>query len=210
MTTSVTAPAPTTDPQPPNGSGPGSARSRRTLLGFVATRRIVEIFLTVILGVGGTLLLFGANFGLDMVHDQLQAQDIAFPAKGSPGLTPKEFPGLQQYAGQKVDSGPKAKAYANEFINAHLQGIAGGKTYSQVSAAAQADPTNAKLTGQVASLFKGETLRGLLLYAWGWSVVSTIALYAGIAALAGFVIMLLVTIGDFLADPKIAAHHIAT
>ncbi len=90
----------------------------------------------------------------------------------------------------------------------HLQSIAGGKTYSQVSALAQADPTNAKLAGQVAALFKGETLRGLLLYAWGWSVVSTIALYAGIAALLGFVIMLLVTIGDFVADPKIAAHHV--
>ena len=63
--------------------------------------------------------------------------------------------------------------------------------------------------GQVAVAFKGETLRGLLLYAWGWSVVSTIALYAGIAALIGFVIMLLVTVGDFVADPKIAAHHIA-
>ena len=40
-------------------------------------------------------------------------------------------------------------------------------------------------------------------------VVSTIALYAGIAALIGFAIMLLATIGDFVADPKIAAHHIA-
>ena len=32
-----------------------------------------------------------------------------------PALTPAEFPGLQQYAGQKVDNGPKAKAYANEY-----------------------------------------------------------------------------------------------
>ena len=55
----------------------------------------------------------------------------------------------------------------------------------------------------------GETLRGLLLYARGWSVVSTIALWAGIAAMLGFVIMLLVTIGDFVADPRIAAHHVA-
>ena len=61
----------------------------------------------------------------------------------------------------------------------------------------------------MASSFKGETLRGLLLYAWGWSVVSTIAFYAAIGALLGFVIMALVTVGDFLADPKIAAHHIA-
>ena len=120
------------------------ARPRRTLLGFVATRRIVEIFLTVILGVGGLLLLFGANFGLDMVHSQLNAQDISFPAKGSPALTPAEFPGLQQYAGQKVDSGPKAKAYANEFIKVHLAAVAGDKTYSQVSELSRANPNDAK------------------------------------------------------------------
>ena len=182
---------------------------RRTLLGFVGTRRTVEIILTIILGVGGALLLFGAHFGLDMVHDQLDAQAITFPAKGSPALTPAEYPGLQQYAGQKVDTGPKAKAYANEFIDVHLAAVADGKTYSEISAASQANPTDAKLTAQAATLFKGETLRGLLLYAWGWSVVSTIALYAGIAALIGFLVMALVTIGDFIADPKIAAHHLA-
>jgi hypothetical protein len=184
------------------------AEGRRTVLGFVATRRVVEVILTVILGVGGGLLLFGSHFGLDMVHTQLSAQAISFPAKGSPGLTPAEFPDLQRYAGQKVDTGPKAKAYANGFINRHLATVAGGQTYSQVSAASQADPTNAKLTGEVATLFKGETLRGLLLYAWGWSVVSTIALYAAIGALLGFVVMAMVTVGDFLADPKIAARHI--
>jgi hypothetical protein len=143
-----------------------------------------------------------------MVHSQLAAQDISFPAAGTPALDPATFPDLQQYAGQAVDNGPKAKAYANGFINRHLAEVADGQTYSQVSAASQADPTNAKLTAQVATLFKGETLRGLLLYAWGWSVVSTIALYAAIAAFIGFLIMLVVTIGDFVADPKIAAHHV--
>ena len=199
------APSAAADPEP--SSTP--ARPRRTLLGFVGTRRIVEIILTVVLGVGGGLLLFGANFGLDMVHSQLNAQAISFPAKGSPGLSPTEFPDLQQYAGQKVDTGPKAKAYANGFINRHLATVADGKTYSQVSALSQASPNDPKLTAEVATLFKGETLRGLLLYAWGWSVVSTIGLYAGIAALFGFLIMLLATIGDFIADPRIAAHHIA-
>jgi hypothetical protein len=162
----------------------------------------------VILGVGGGLLLFGSNFGLNMVHSQLAAQGISFPAKGSPALNPAEFPDLQRYAGQKVDTGPKAKAYADGFINRHLAAVAGGKTYSQVSTLSSANPTNATLTAQVATLFKGETLRGLLLYAWGWSVVATIALYAAIGALIGFVIMLLVTVGDFVADPRIASHHI--
>ena len=155
-------------------------------------------------------MLFGANFGLNMVHSQLKAQDISFPAKGSPSLTPAEFPDLQRYAGQSVDTGDKAKAYANGFIRRHLLAVADGKTYSQVSALSLASPNDAKLTGEVATMFKGETLRGLLLYSWGWSVVSTIALYAGIAALIGFLIMLLATIGDFVADPRIAARHLAT
>jgi hypothetical protein len=206
--TTITDTGPTTQSRPPTAAG-ASERPRRTLLGFVATRRIVEVILTVILGVGAGLLFYGSNFGLDMVHSQLSAQNISFPAKGSPGLDPNEFPGLQQYAGQRVDSGPKAKAYANEFIQVHLKGVADGQTYSQVSAKAQANPTDQKLAGQVNTLFKGETLRGLLLYAWGWSVVSRIALYAAIGALIGFVVMLGVTIGDFVADPRIAAHHIA-
>ena len=199
-------------PEPPAATAPVQRQSKprsRTLLGFVGTRRVVEIMLTVILGVGGALLLFGANFGLNMVHRQLNAQSISFPAKGSPALSPAEFPDLQRYAGQKVDTGPKAKAYADGFINRHLAAVADGKTYSQVSALSQASPNDAKLTAQAATLFKGETLRGLLLYAWGWSVVSTIALYAAIAALLGFVVMLMVTIGDFVADPKIAARHLA-
>lgn len=181
---------------------------RRTVLGFVATRRVVEVILTVILGVGAGLLFYGSHFGLDMVHTQLAAQNITFPAAGSDKMKAAEFPDLQRYGGQKVDTGPKAKAYANGFIGRHLVTAAGGKTYSQASAASQANPTDAKLTAQVNTLFKGETLRGLLLYAWGWSVVSTIALYAAIGALVGFVIMLLVTLGDFLADPRIAARHI--
>ncbi|HLY84402.1 MAG TPA: hypothetical protein VKQ71_15560 [Acidimicrobiales bacterium] len=203
----LSAPAPSTAGvrEPPAPAVVG----RRTVLGFVATRRVVEVILAVILGVGSGLLFYGSNFGLNMVHTQLAAQSISFPAKGSPALSPTEFPDLQRYAGQKVDTGPKAKAYANGFINRHLATVAGGKTYSQVSALSQADPNNAALTAQVATLFKGETLRGLLLYAWGWSVVSTIALYAAIGALIGFVIMLIVTVGDFVADPKIAAHHIS-
>jgi hypothetical protein len=192
-----------------SGPPPTDVRGRRTLLGFVGTRRVVEIILTVVLGVGGALLLFGANFGLDMVHSQLNAQNISFPAKGSPAFTPAAYPDLQQYAGQKVDSGPKAKAYANGYIRRHLAEAAGGKTYSEVSSLARANPNDTALAGQVETLFKGETLRGLLLYAWGWSVVSTIALYAAIAALIGFVIMLFATIGDFIADPKIAARHLA-
>jgi hypothetical protein len=206
-----TPPASTPPASGPPASGPPASAppAHRTLLGFVATRRVVEVILMLILGVGSGLLFFGSSFGLNMVHSQLKAQDISFPAKGTTALNTAEFPGLQRYAGQSVDTGDKAKAYANQFIAVHLKAIDKGQTYSQVSAASIADPTNATLTADVATLFKGQTLRGLLLYAWGWSVVSTLALYAAIAALIGFVIMLAVTVGDFVADPRIAARHIS-
>jgi len=150
---------------------------------------IIGTVLFMVLAVGGGLLLWGANFADNMVHDQLSAQKISFPQKGAENFDPKVYPGLQQYAGQAVDSGPKAKAYANEFINVHLKGIGGGKTYSELSAQSLANPNDEKLAGTVQTMFKGETLRGLLLYAWGWSVVGAIAFWVGIAALLGALVV---------------------
>lgn len=74
----------------------------------------------------------------------------------------------------------------------HLSKIASGQSYAQVSTAALAAPTNATLATEKATLFQGETLRGLLLGAWGWSVVGTIATIAGlILILLGGVLFLL-------------------
>ena len=157
-------------------------------------RAVVEAVIVIVLAIGGGLLYWGSHFATNMVHDQLSAQKIEFPAKGSPALDPKEFPGLQRYAGQAVDNGPKAKAYADQFIAAHLKGVAGGKTYSEVSELSRANPQNQQLAQQVQTLFRGETLRGLLLYAWGWSVVGMIAFWVSIGAfaLAGVVLLALV------------------
>jgi hypothetical protein len=155
-----------------------------------ARRAVVEAVIVLALVVGGGLLAWGGGFATNMVHDQLADQRITFPEKGSPGFDAKTFPGLQQYAGQAVDNGPKAKAYANEYIKAHLQTTAGGKTYSEVSSLSRANPTDTELAGQVQSLFRGETLRGLLLYAWGWSVVGSIATMAAFAAFAAGAVVL--------------------
>jgi hypothetical protein len=157
----------------------------RNWLKTVPALALIGGILFIVLAVGGGLLLWGSHFANDMVHDQLSAQRISFPQKGAENFDAKTYPGLQQYAGQAVDNGPKAKAYANEFINVHLQGIGGGKTYSELSGQALADPSNTKLQETVATMFRGETLRGLLLYAWGWSVVAAIAYWVGIAALLG-------------------------
>jgi len=155
-----------------------------------ARRALVEAVLAVVLAVGGALLVWGGTFATNMVHDQLADQRIVFPTAGSPGFDAKTFPGLQQYAGQTVDNGPKAKAYANEYIKVHLKETNGGKTYSETSAESRAKPTDAVLAGKVQTLFRGETLRGLLLYAWGWSVVGHIATLTAYAAFLGAAVVL--------------------
>ena len=154
-------------------------------------RAVVEVVLCLVLAVGGGLLAFGGNFANNMVHDQLADQKIFFPPAGSEAMPADEYPGLQRYGGQQVDSGPEAKAYANQYIQAHLKDVADGKTYSEVSTLSRANPDDEKLAGQVQTLFRGETLRGLLLSAWGWSVVGSIALYTAIAAFVGALVVLM-------------------
>ena len=117
--------------------------------------------------VAGSLALIGGQYATNVVHDQLVPQKIYFPAKG------KELPAnLNQFAGQQVDTAKEAKAYANDFIGLHLQGIGGGKSYSEVSAAWLANPKDQKLAQQRQTMFMGETLRGTLLNAWGWGTMA--------------------------------------
>lgn len=141
----------------------------------------------VMLAVVASLVLWGSTFATNMVHDQLVAQKISFPDAAT---LKEENPTLVKYAGQTVDSGDKAKAYS-DYIGGHLKNVAGGKTYSEVSSEYQKDRTNQTLAGQRTTLFQGETLRGLLLNAWGWGLIGVIALYAALAlytAAAGLVI----------------------
>src|SRR5262249_25929508 len=58
----------------------------------------------------------------------------------------------------------------------------GGQTYAQLSAKALAQPANTALAGQVQTMFRGETLRGLLLNAYGWWQIGQIMLVSAIVA----------------------------
>ena len=156
------------------------------------------LFLAVTLAVAGGLALWAHNFIGNEVHNQLAAQKIYFPpasafahAKVGTEITPSMIPSVSQYAGQQLLTGQQAEAYADHFIAVHLVEIGGGKTYAQLSTAAIAQPTNLKLAAQVATVFKGETLRGLLLNAYAFGTMGTIA---GIAAIAAFIAALVMLI----------------
>ena len=91
---------------------------------------------------------------------------------------------MRPYGGQQLTTGAQAEVYADHFIANHLKAIGGGKTYSQLSAEAIAQPNNAKLASQIDTVFKGETLRGLLLNAYAFGTMGAIA---GITAIAAFI-----------------------
>jgi hypothetical protein len=132
-------------------------------------------------------LLWGNAFIHGQISTELTAQQIFFPPAGSPGFPVSGMADLQQYGGRQLVDGDMARAYANGFIGRHLEKVANGQTYAQVSSQSLANPTDAKLAGQVETLFRGETLRGLLLNAYGWWTIGTYALYAavGLAVAAG-------------------------
>ena len=162
---------------------------RRTFDGLMATAGLV---LAAVLLVAGGLLTWAHTFVGDQVHQQLVAQKIFFPPKGEAINDPAVKPYLSQYAGQQLVTGAQAEAYANHFIAVHINEMAGGKTYSQLSQESLANPTDAKLAGQVQTVFRGETLRGLLLNAYAFGKMGEIALIGAIAAFAaaGFLLIL--------------------
>jgi hypothetical protein len=152
-----------------------------------------------VFAVAGALLAWGANFSNDYVYDELSSQNVVFPDEAS--LREEGRDDLVKYADEQVTTGPEAEAYAS-YINGHLQGIADGQTYSEIDdrgaqeavvAAEEAGASEAEvaelqatadeLKGQRDSLFRGETLRGLLLSAFAWSTMGRIA---GIAAWVAF------------------------
>lgn len=150
------------------------------------------LVLAIVLLVAGGLLMWGHNFANSNVRSQLAQQQITFPASGSPALaSPKIGPYLNQYAGQQLLTGQEAKAYADHFIAVHLSEMPYGGVYAKVSAAAQADPTNQTLKAQVATIFQGTTLRGLLLEAYAFWEMGQIALIASICSfvLAGVMLV---------------------
>ena len=160
-------------------------RNSRSIFSLAATAAAVMLLAT------GGLLMWGSAYVHNTVQGQLASQQIFFPAKAAfahpkagTEITPSMIPLVSQYAGQQMLTGQQAEAYADHFIAVHIAEIGGGKTYSQLSAESIAQPNNVKLAGAVATVFKGETLRSMLLNAYGWWKVSQITYIASLAALS--------------------------
>jgi hypothetical protein len=167
---------------------------------------VLQAFMVVVLAAGAGLAFSVGSFTTTQIKDELTAQQIYFPGadqiKTGGALDPAEFPAeIRDQAGNQVTDGNQARIYANDFINVHLQSVAGGLTYAsmgnkitQLNARLAETPKDspqyadlqkqiATANGQRDTLFKGETLRGNLLNAYGWWTVGTYTMYAAFGLL---------------------------
>jgi hypothetical protein len=187
---------------------------RRTLDMIFSAGGVAVAILLVLLGF---VFKTNADFADSYVHDQLAEQKISFTAAEFLSDEEKASTCLIENAGTPLDSGKKAECYANDYIGMHLKGIGGGETYATIGAiqtkakTALADATAAnasnvaelkadldKITGQRESMFKGETLRGLLLTSYGFSIFGEKAALAGMLSFLGALVMLLASIAGFI------------
>ena len=167
--------------------------------------------------VAGLVLSSNANFANNYVTDQLSQQNITFKTADTLTDEEKQADCLVTYAGQKLTTGKQAECYANNFIGLHLKSTANGQTYAELGVPqsqlrtqiAQAETANAPnlaelqkqladVTSQRETLFKGETLRGLLLTSYGFSEFGTKAGQAATVAYLAAGLMLLLAIAGFL------------
>jgi hypothetical protein len=150
----------------------------------------------VLIALGG-MAIYGGNFGQQNVRDRLVPQNIVFPPTDA--MTPEELAAVGEFAGQKVDTGVEAEAFSR-YIGGHLEAVNDGATYSETSAAAREEGLDPKVAAELQAkadtLFKGESLRAMLLNAYGWWTVATIALWAGVAmVIAGLLLGVLAILG---------------
>ncbi|NES30762.1 hypothetical protein GCE86_30865 [Micromonospora terminaliae] len=173
--------------------------------------------LAVLLLVVGVVLTTNANFANRYVHDQLAAQHISFTPADKLSDEEKKADCLREYAGKPLTTGKQAECYANEYIGLHLKSIGGGKTYAdlgapqtalreQVAQAEQAKAANladlqkqlADVTAQRETVFKGETLRGLLLTSYGFSEFGRKAEQGALAMYLGAALLLLLSVAGLV------------
>jgi len=175
--------------------------------------------LAILLLVLGLVLQNQADFAKQYVHDQLTEQKITFTPANA--LSPEERRAtcLVSNAGKPLASGKQAECYANRYIGLHVSETNDGKTYAETSgearalsakaeAAAEANPGAPEtialekqadvLQGKVDTLFRGETLRGLLLTSYGFSIFGDRAQQAAWVAFAAAAVLFLASIAGFV------------
>lgn len=178
---------------------------------------VAGLALAAMLAILAVVMNSNASFAKRYVRDQLSEQKITFKTAETLTDAEKAKPCVVKYAGQPLTTGKQAECYANDFIGLHTDNTADGKTYAELggvqsglrtqlaeakkSGAANVDELQTQLdevTAQRETLFKGETLRGLLLTSFGFSEFGRKAAQASTVAWIGPAVLLLASLAGLL------------
>ena len=165
----------------------------------------------------GIVLTSNANFSKTYVTNQLKQQKISFPAAAALKPEEKASACVAANAGKMVTTGKQAECYANKFIGLHVKTAGNGKTYAELGdvqtalraqiadAQKNSDPRLADLQKQLTdvtaareTVFKGETLRGILLTSYGFSVLGTKGAQMATVTFLAAGLMVLLSIAGFI------------
>ena len=170
---------------------------------------VIGLLLAGFLIVIGGILQYGGNFATDQVAAQLEPQAITIPAENGDPKVSDDVKKFFADNGEKVmTTGKQAQMYADHYIVFHMSEM---PTYAAASGANRAaagalaaDPTNPELqaaakqaSGMVETVFKGETLRGMLLNAYAFGTLGQIAMVASYVSFAGGIIFLILALLGF-------------
>jgi hypothetical protein len=187
------------------------------------------VLLALLIVVLGLVLRNQSNFAKSYVRDQMSAQQISFTPAAGLSDEEKAASCLVKNAGKPLTTGKQAECYANEYIGLHVREINGGKTYSQTSGESRAargaaekalaadpdaqaskdlDAAAKTLAGKTDTLFKGETLRGLLLTSYGFSIFGERAGQAASIAFLAALVLLAASLAGFVHSRRKDADHL--
>jgi hypothetical protein len=170
---------------------------------------VIGLLLAGFLIVIGGILQYGGNFATDQVAAQLEPQAITIPAEnGDPKATDDVKKFFADNGDMVMTTGKQAQMYADHYIGFHMSAM---PTYAAASGANRAaagalaaDPTNVELqvaakqaSGTVETVFKGDTLRGMLLNAYAFGTLGQIAMVASYVSFAGGIIFLILALLGF-------------
>jgi hypothetical protein len=170
---------------------------------------VIGLLLAGFLIVIGGILQYGGNFATDQVAAQLEPQAITIPTEnGDPKVTDEVKKFFADNGDKVMTTGKQAQMYADHYIGFHMSVM---PTYAAASGAnraaagaLEADPTNTELqlaakqaSGTVETVFKGETLRGMLLNAYAFGTLGQIAMVASYVSFAGGIIFLILALLGF-------------
>lgn len=170
----------------------------------------IGLVLAAVLLAASVVLYFTYSFVHGEVSAQLKPQNIMLPAKDTPAFTSlsqEDQDAIAPFAGQQVTTGHQAKVFADHYIAAHIKAMADGKSYSELSDEARANPDDAALAAKVDTVFRGETLRGMLLNSYAFDTMATVAKFVAFGALIVGLVLIPLSLLGFQHSKKAASKR---